>query len=334
MTDALIAFAFIAIGIVILLYGGDLLVRGATALARRLGVPALIVGLTIVAFGTSAPEMVVSAAAAIEGAPGLALGNIVGSNVANILLVLGVPALVAPLATQVTGVRSNATIALLLTGVFIWMGLDGGLTLNEGLALAVGIVLYIVYLAIVAQRGAADDPILSELTDVDHMEGLPKTPVLVTVFMLAGLVLLPLGAHLIVVGAVDIATRFGVDDAIIGLTIVAIGTSLPELATAMVAAMRKQAEMAIGNVIGSNIFNIAAVGGITGVSAALATGQPAPFDDTFIQFDFWVMAGAMGIITLLIFARRPVDRVMGAIFMLGYVAYLATLVISNPPTLG
>jgi cation:H+ antiporter len=334
MTDALIAFALVAIGIVILLYGGDLLVRGATALARRLGVPALIVGLTIVAFGTSAPEMVVSAAAAIEGAPGLALGNIVGSNIANILLVLGVPALVAPLATQVTGVRSNTTIALLLTAVFIWMGLDGVLTLQEGLALAVGILLYIIYLAIVAQRGAADDPILSELTDVDHMEGLPKTPVLVSVFMLAGLVLLPLGAHLIVTGAVDIASYFGISEAVVGLTVVAIGTSLPELATALVAAMRRQAEMAIGNVIGSNIFNICAVGGITGISAALATGAPAPFDPTFVRFDFWVMAGAMTAVTLLIFARRPVGRVLGAVFALGYVGYLATLVIINPPNLG
>jgi len=334
MTDALIAFALVAIGIVILLYGGDLLVRGATALARRLGVPALIVGLTIVAFGTSAPEMVVSAAAALEGAPGLALGNIVGSNIANILLVLGVPALVAPLATQVTGVRSNTAIALLLTGVFIWMGLDGALTLNEGVALAVGIVLYIIYLAVVAGRGAKDDPILAELTDVDHMEGLPKTPVLVGVFMLAGIVLLPLGAHLIVTGAVDLAGYFGIPEAVVGLTVVAIGTSLPELATAMVAALRRQAEMAIGNVIGSNIFNICAVGGITGISAALATGQPAPFDPTFVRFDFWVMAGAMAVVTLLIFARRPVGRALGAVFTLAYVGYLTTLVIANPPTLG
>ncbi len=332
MTDTLLAFGFVAIGIIVLLYGGDLLVRGATALARRVGIPALIVGLTIVAFGTSAPEMVVSAAAAIEGAPGLALGNIVGSNIANILLVLGVPALLAPLATQVSGVRTNATIALMLTGVFIWMGWDGVLTFNEGLGLAAAIIVYIVYLAF-ASRRAGDDPVLAELTDVDHMDGLPKAPAMVGVFLLAGLVLLPLGAHLIVTGAVDIATSFGVSEAVVGLTIVAIGTSLPELATALVAAMRKQVEMAIGNVIGSNIFNIAAVGGITGISAQLATGGPAPFDPTFMQFDFWIMSAAMVLITILIFARRPVGRLIGTVFALGYVGYLATLVALNPPTL-
>ena len=330
MTEALIAFALVAVGIVVLLYGGDLLVRGATSLARRIGIPALIVGLTIIAFGTSAPEMVVSAAAALEGAPGLAIGNIVGSNIANILLVLGVPALLAPLATQGVGVRTNATIALLLTGVFIVMGLDGVLTLNEGIALAVGIGLYILYLAVVASR-ASDDPMIAELTDVDHMDGLPRTPMMVGVFLLAGLILLPLGAR-IVTGAVDIAAYFHVPEAVIGLTILAIGTSLPELATALIAALRRQAEMAIGNVIGSNIFNICAVGGITGVSAALATGAPAPFDPTFMRFDFWVMAGAMAVLTLLVFARRPVGRVLGGVFALGYVGYLVTLMLTNPPS--
>ncbi len=328
MTDLLIALGFVAIGIVVLLYGGDLLVRGATALARRLGIPALIVGLTIVAFGTSAPEMVVSAAAAIEGAPGLAIGNIVGSNIANILLVLGIPALLAPLATKVAGVRVNASIALILTAVFIWMGLDGALNFNEGLGLAAAIVAYIVYLAI-ASRNAADDPVIAELTDVDHMEGLPKTGGLIGVFMVAGLVLLPLGAHLIVQGAVDIADMFGVPEAVVGLTVVAVGTSLPELATALVAAMRKQGAMAIGNVIGSNIFNIAAVGGITGISATLATGGPAPFDPTFMRFDFWVMAGAMLMITGLIFARRSLGRGLGVFFTLGYIGYLAALVLMN-----
>ena len=333
MTGALIAFALIAIGIVVLLYGGDLLVRGATSLARKVGIPALIVGLTIVAFGTSAPEMVVSAAAALEGAPGLAIGNIVGSNIANILLVLGVPALLAPLATRAAGVRSNATIALLLTGLFIWMGLDGQLTLNEGVALAVGIGLYILYLAMVASR-AGDDPVIAELTDIDHMDGLPKTPVMIGVFLLAGLVLLPVGARMIVAGAVDIAAFFQVPEAVVGLTVLAIGTSLPELATATVAAMRKQAEMAIGNVIGSNIFNICAVGGITGISAALATGAPAPFDPTFVRVDFWVMLGAMMVVTLLVFARKPVGRLLGGVFALGYVAYLAALVLANPPSIG
>ena len=333
MSEPVIMLVLIAAGIAVLLYGGDLLVRGATSLARKAGVPALIVGLTIVAFGTSAPEMVVSAAAAIEGAPGLAIGNIVGSNIANILLVLGLPAVLAPLATKAAGVKRNAVIALVLTGVFIWMGFDGGLSLGEGVALAVGIVAYITYLAIAA-RGAEDDPVIAELTDIDHMEGLPQTGVMIAVHTLAGLVLLPVGARLIVEGGVGVAEYFGVPEAVIGLTILAFGTSLPELATAMVAALRKQAEMAIGNVIGSNIFNICAVGGITGVAASAATGQAAPVDAEFIRFDFWVMAGAMAAAALIVFSERPLGRVLGLIFALGYGGYLLALVAMNTRLLG
>ena len=333
MPEPVIMLILIVAGIVVLLYGGDLLVRGATSLARKVGIPSLIVGLTIVAFGTSAPEMVVSAAAAIENAPGLAIGNIVGSNIANILLVLGVPAVLAPLATKATGVKRNAVIALGLTAVFIWMGFDGALTLNEGIALAVGIVAYIAYLA-VAARGAKDDPVIAELTDVDQMEGLPQTGVMIAVYTLAGLVLLPVGARLIVEGGVGVAEYFGVPESVIGLTILAFGTSLPELATALVAALRKQAEMAIGNVIGSNIFNICAVGGITGIAATAATGAPAPVDPEFIRFDFWVMAGAMAITAIVVFSERPVGRLLGLVFATGYVAYLLALVAMNTNVLG
>ena len=333
MPEPVILLALIGAGIAVLLYGGDLLVRGATALARRMGIPSLLVGLTIVAFGTSAPEMVVSAAAAIDNAPGLAIGNIVGSNIANILLVMGLPAIIAPLATKVTGVKRNAAIALALTGVFIWMGMDGALTFNEGVALAIGIVVYIAYLAISA-RTAKDDPVIAELTDVDHMEGLPKTAAMIAVYTLAGLVLLPVGARLIVDGGVGIAELFDVPEAVIGLTILAFGTSLPELATALVAALRRQADMAIGNVIGSNIFNICAVGGITGITATLATGQAAPVDPEFIRFDFWVMGAAMLLAAVLVFSERPIGRLVGAIFALGYCAYLAALVATNTSLLG
>jgi len=333
MPEPVIMLVLIVAGIAVLLYGGDLLVRGATSLARKAGVPALIVGLTIVAFGTSAPEIVGSAAAALENAPGLAIGNIVGSNIANILLVLGVPAVLAPMATKATGVKRNALIALALTAVFIWMGLDGALTLNEGVALAVGIVVYILYLAISA-RGAGDDPLIAELTDIDHMEGLPRTGVMIAVYTLAGLVLLPVGARLIVEGGVGVAEYFGVPEAVIGLTILAFGTSLPELATAMVAALRKQAEMAIGNVIGSNIFNICAVGGITGIAATAAPGQAAPVDPEFVRFDFWVMAGAMAVTALLVFSERELGRLLGAVFALAYVGYLLALVVMNTSLFG
>ncbi|MGJ3230976.1 MAG: calcium/sodium antiporter [Oceanicaulis sp.] len=324
MPETLLMLILVLAGVAVLLTGGEFLVRGATALARALGIPALIVGLTIVAFGTSAPEMVVSAAAAIREAPGLAIGNIVGSNIANILLVLGLPAVLAPMATQAPGVKRNAAIALVLTALFIFMGFDGALTLTEGWILAGLIVAYVVYLAIAA-RSAKDDPVIAELTDIDHMEGLPKSGLAIAGYTLLGLVLLPVGAELIVRGGVGIAELLGVPEAIIGLTILALGTSLPELATAMVAALRKQAEMAIGNVIGSNIFNICAVGGITGIAATAATGQPAPVDPEFIRLDFWVMAGAMIAASALVFARKPIGRLVGGAFFLTYCAYIAFL---------
>lgn len=209
MPEPVFFLVLIVAGIIVLLTGGELLVRGATSLARSMGVPALIVGLTIVAFGTSAPEMVVSAAAAIEGAPGLAIGNIVGSNIANILLVLGIPALLTPLVTNVPGIRRNAFIALALTAVFIWMGVDGELDWREASALGAAIVAYISFLAISA-RSAKDDPIIAEYADVDDMDGLPRSGLMIGGFTLAGLILLPSGAHLIVVGGVGIAEFYGV----------------------------------------------------------------------------------------------------------------------------
>ncbi|WBQ11876.1 calcium/sodium antiporter [Hyphomonadaceae bacterium BL14] len=326
MTENLLLILMVTIGIVLLLVGGDVLVRGATAMARKMGVPPLIVGLTVVAFGTSAPEMVVSVAAAIQGAPGLAYGIIVGSNIANILLVLGVAALFAPLVTRAPGVRTNTAIAVVLTAVFIALGLNGEFGLREGWVLIGAIILYVLWLAWSATRPkAADDPLLSEMTDVDNMDGLPRTALMITVFLIVGLVLLPLGAHFVVSNGSVFARQLGISEAVIGLTLLAVGTSLPELATAIVAAVRKQAAMAFGNIIGSNIFNIAAVGGLTAVSAHLA-GASVTVDAIFLRFDFWVMAAAMLAGAVFVFTQRPIGRVAGIVLSGGYAAYLAALV--------
>ncbi len=332
MPDILLFSLMVLGGIVVLLTGGDILVRGATALASKAGVPPLLVGLTIVAFGTSAPEMVVSAAAAVEGAPGLAIGNIVGSNIANVLLVLGLPALLAPIASSAKGVTRNAVIALGFTALFIGLCLDGALSLTDGAILAAGIVGYVGFLALTA-KAHQDDPLIAELTDIEHMDGLPKKAPMVALFLLGGLIMLPVGAQLIVDGGVGIAALFNVPDAVIGLTILAFGTSLPELATALVAALRKQADMAIGNVVGSNIFNICAVGGITGIAASIATGQPAPVADQFIQLDFWVMTAAALAILGFALLRRPIGWLSGLVMTLAYVGYLAVLVLKNPLTI-
>lgn len=330
MAEPLLLLVLVVAGIAVLLFGGEVLVKGATALARRLGVPALLVGLTIVAFGTSAPEMVVSVLAAIEGAPGLAIGNIVGSNIANILFVLGFPAIIAPIATQAPGVRRNVAIALAATVIFIVLVIDGALSLLDGAILAGLIVAYVVYLALGAMM-SRDDPALAELIEIDTDEGLPRTAVMTGAYVLLGLVLLPVGAQLIVEGASGIARAFGISEAVIGLTILAFGTSLPELATALMAAVRRQADMAIGNVVGSNIFNLFAVGGITGISAALATGSAAPIDAEFIRLDVWVMLASLVAAALLVFLRRPVSRPAGLVLAGAYVAYLAWLAVTNLP---
>ncbi len=332
MVELLPSILMMLVGIAALLFGGDILVRGATACARYLGVPPLLVGLTLVAFGTSAPEMVVGATAAIQNAPGLALGNIVGSNIANVLLVLGLPALFTPVVSDIRGVRRNTAIALTMTVGFVGLSLDGDLNFIDSMALAGGIIAYIGYLALSA-RSARDDPQIAELTDIEGMEGLPGSAPMTGLFLLGGLVILPVGARLIVDGGVGIARVFEIPEAVIGLTLLAFGTSLPELATTVIASLRRQTEMALGNIVGSNIFNICAVGAITGISAQWANGAHATVNPEFLRLDFQVMIGAMLAVVLFAFSRKPIGRRAGAIFTLSYIAYIIVLMMMNPLTL-
>jgi len=310
-------------GIVILLIGGDFLVRGGAALGQRWRLPPLFVGLTIIAFGTSAPELVVSIQSALSGAPGLALGNIVGSNTANFLLVLGLPALFGPILTTTPGVRRNALIALSAALILIHVSWDHVITLQESAILFGLIIAYIAMLGLLA-RSKSDDPSLTELTDIENMDGLPKSLPSLLLFLLIGLVALPVGAQMIVNGGTAAARDLDVDEAIIGLTALAFGTSLPELATVVMASMRKHAELAIGNVIGSNIFNVFAVGGATGLAAG-AMGHSLEVPETFFALDFWVMLAASVIITALVLFKRPIGRLIGAILFAGYVGYIAVL---------
>jgi cation:H+ antiporter len=312
-------------GIVILLVGGDFLVRGGAALARRWNLPPLLVGLTIIAFGTSAPELVVSIQSAINGAPGLALGNIVGSNTANFLLVLGLPALFGPIITTVPGVRRNALIALAAAGALIWVSWDRVITPTEGALLFAAIIGYVALLGMLAMgKNTADDPTIAELTDVDGMDGLPKTMSSVLIFLVLGLVALPGGAHMIVQGGIAAATDLGVDQSLIGLTALAFGTSLPELATVVMASMRRHAEMAIGNVIGSNIFNVFAVGGAAAMAGG-AVNVTLNVPEAFFALDFWVMLGSSVVIALVVLAKRPIGRVLGSLLFISYIGYIAYL---------
>jgi cation:H+ antiporter len=315
-------FAYAGLGLVLLLLAGDVLVKGAVNLSLRLGIPALIVSLTVVAFGTSAPELLVSIKAVLDGVPGLALGNVVGSNTANILLVLGVPALISGLHA---GSDTRRTYLFMIGGSILFIGLAfaGPLTWWHGLVLlaALGFVLLDAARAANDHRKATNGaaagapPPEAEIEEAD-----PDMPWWkIGLYLALGLVGLPLGADLLVDSSVAIARAFGVTETVIGLTLVAIGTSLPELATTVMAALRRHADVALGNVIGSNMFNLL---GIMGVTALV--GQ-VPVDAAFLSFDLWVMLAASLLLAPFVFLRWSMGRLVGLVSLALYVAYLVTL---------
>ncbi len=319
MTALIIPFLLFCAGVVLLLVAGDFLVRGSAAIAHKWGVPSLIVGLTIVAFGTSAPEMIVSVQAVLRGSGELAIGNVVGSNIANVLLVLGVPALIRFIPTNVAGVGRNSAVVIVASLVLIaLMFVHNPLLRWQGAILFAGIVLYLYWMFKLAKAGA-EDPALAEMAELAEMQGLPKSWLTMIGFTLFGVIGLAFGGDLIVDNATKIAKGFGVSEALIGLTIVAIGTSLPELATVLVASWRGQNEVAIGNVLGSNIFNIFAVMG----AAALA--GPVAVPTKFFVFDVWVMLAASVALTLYVFRRAPIGRKTGLLFLLAYIFYIAAI---------
>jgi len=312
------------LGIVILVVAGDYLVRGAAAFARKWGVSALIVGLTIVAFGTSAPELVVSIQAVLDGfdTSALALGNVVGSNITNVLMVLGFPALIMAIPTDTPGVTRNTVFATFITVVLIGLlfitGTGNGIARWQGGVLFAGIIIYLIWMFKLARSGSKD-PALREMAEVDEMDGLPRTAWVSAIFIIAGSIGLAVGGSLIVENASDIALELGISQAVIGLTLVAIGTSLPELATVVVAAYRGHTEVAIGNVVGSNIFNILAV-----LGAASLTG-PVKIAENMLQIDVWVMLAAILALLVLIIIGKPIGRKIGAVLSITYVVYIAVL---------
>ncbi|UUV07723.1 calcium/sodium antiporter [Ruegeria sp. YS9] len=312
------------LGLLILLLAGDALVRGAVNLSLRLGVPALIVSLTIVAFGTSAPELLIAISALKENAPGIALGNVVGSNTANILLVLGLPALLATLHTSECDSRRNYVFMLLATVLFIGLAFCGTFTFFSGLILlaALSLVLMTAFREAKAHRKACGEA----CADDDELEGLeeadPDMPYWkVSIYLILGLVGLPMGAHLLVDNATVIARTYGVSETVIGLTLIAVGTSLPELATTLMAALRRQADVALGNVIGSNMFNLLAIIGI-----ATWFGR-IPVDPEFLRFDLWVMLGASLLLVPFVFLKRDISRVWGLVLTFLYVLYVIVLLV-------
>jgi len=267
-------------GFILLVWGADRLVAGASATARNLGVAPLIIGLTIVAFGTSAPEMIVSAVAAYQGKPGLAVGNAIGSNITNIGLVLGLTAIIYPLRVESETLKREYPLLLLIMIVCFIMAIDLQFSRLEGVILIIGFFSLIGWMVHLGMRKEPEDPLAQEF----EAEIPSDMPMKVAVgWLLVGVIVLPLSSRFLVEGALSIARMLEVSETIIGLTIVALGTSLPELAAALTSALREEDDLAIGNVIGSNMFNILAVLGIAAII------EPVSFDETVLKQDIPVM---------------------------------------------
>ncbi|GAA0295987.1 calcium/sodium antiporter [Rhodovulum strictum] len=324
-----IQLLYAALGLALLVLAGDALVKGAVNLSLRLGVPALIVGLTIVAFGTSAPELLVSIQAVLRDSPGIALGNVVGSNIANVLLVLGLPALIMAIRTDECDTRRTYAMMLGATVFFIAIALTGTITWIHGIALllALSFVLADAFMtarnhrrangaAAAAAAAAVDNP--DEIEGADAGMGWPK----IVMFLVLGLIGLPLGADLLVDSSIEIARALNVSETVIGLTLVAIGTSLPELATTVMAALRRQADVALGNVIGSNMFNLLAIVGV----ASFFGNIPVPAE--MLRFDLWVMLAAALLMLPFVFRGWPLTRAWGIVFSVLFVVYIALVVLA------
>jgi len=305
-------------GFVLLFGGGELLVRGAVAVSRRFGLSPLLIGMTVVAWCTSAPELVVSLDAALKGSSAIALGNIVGSNIFNILGVLGVSALIAPIVVKPealyrdTGVMIGSALAL------IAVVLTGVIGRIPGLFLLLGVIAYVALSYRAELRASAAPSAELHLHEAEEIAG-PQHVWVGAAYFVAGLAALVVGSRLLITGATDIALQFGISEAIIGLTLVAVGTSLPELATSVVAAFRGHADVAVGNVVGSNIFNIL---GIIGVTSLV---RPIEVATRMAHVDVWVMLAASFALVPLLLLRGRIGRIAGAAMLAVYGAYLVLL---------
>ncbi|NBB81871.1 MAG: calcium/sodium antiporter [Alphaproteobacteria bacterium] len=312
------AILLLLAGLVMLGLGGDVLVRGAVGIARRFGLSPLLIGLTLVGFGTSMPELATSLQANLGGSPDVAIGNVVGSNIANILLILGIAAVIRPIACDRAAFRRDgpmlAASQLAMAGVIL-TGMVGRV---EGAVMLAALLAYTGF-CYVSERRAGDAGARMHAQEAE-LPALPHAPLWLSAAMaLGGIALTILGARLLVDGAIDLARAAGISEAVIGLTLVAVGTSLPELATAIVAALRRQGDVAFGNVIGSNIFNA------LGILGATALALPLPAAERILAFDLWVMLGVAALAILATMTGWRIDRREGLLFLAGYAAYLAVL---------
>jgi cation:H+ antiporter len=316
---------FLVAGLVLLVVGADALVKGASQLAVMVGLSPLIIGLTIVAYGTSAPEMAVSVMSSLAGQPDIAVGNVVGSNIFNVLFILGISALVVPLIVAQQLIRLDVPI-MIMVSVLAWVfGRDGLISQAEGILLFAGAITYTVFL--IFQSPKEQNPEVQE-EYAQYGKGSRKSfkSLISSLFYIAGgLALLIVGSRWLVDGAIAIARTIGISEVVIGLTIVAAGTSLPELATSVVASIRGERDIAVGNVVGSNIFNILAVMGLSGA----VSPQGLPVSPSILSFDLPVMIGVAIICLPIFFTGNLISRREGFVFIFYYIAYTIYLILDS-----
>jgi cation:H+ antiporter len=306
---------FLVLGVALLTVGGEALIRGSLAAARRLGVSPLLSGLVIVGFGTSAPELVVSVDAALNQQPDIAIGNVVGSNIGNILLILGTCALITPLAVKPMALRRDAVTVVAASILFIVLVGGSALGPVDAAILLISLVAYLIW-AYWSERLRTSPSAELHKAEAEELTALPKSVAWTVTILITGLLLLIAGSQVLLLGAVGIAEHFGVSEAVIGLTLVAVGTSLPEFSISVIAALRRHADVAVGNALGSNIFNLL---GILGVSALL---QPLPVHARILQFDQWVMLGSSVLLLVFLYTGRRLSRLEGGILLVGYGVYI------------
>ena len=305
----LLDIVFIVIGVAMVLYGADRLTEGASALARRMNIPEIIIGLTIVAAGTSAPELFVSLVSALKGTPDLAVGNVVGSNTMNAMLIMGCAAMVAPMSISPSTVKKDIPFSVGASVLLMLLALNRCLGRMDGIILLAGFAVFMTY-TLMQARHSKEEP---------ATENKQQSPWLSTSYVVLGLALLVVGSNLFVDSASNVALSLGISEGVVGLTVVAGGTSLPELATSVVAARKGQSAIAIGNVIGSNVFNILLILGLTATISPLAI-------EGITTVDMTMMLVSVVMVWLFSRTRYTVERWEGAVLVLGYLAYLSWLI--------
>jgi len=302
---------FIVIGVAMVLMGADRLTEGASALARRMNVPEIIIGLTIVATGTSAPELFVSMVSALNGTPDMAVGNVVGSNTMNAMLIVGCAAMVAPMTISRSTVKKDIPFSVMASVLLMLIALDSYLGRMDGIILLIGFAIFMTYTLMQAKSGQAEAVVESK----------KQNPWLSIFFVIAGLAMLVVGSNLFVDSASNVALSLGISEGVVGLTVVAGGTSLPELATSVVAARKGQSAIAIGNVIGSNVFNILLILGLTATISPLQIAG-------ITMLDMGVMLLSVALVWFFSYTKYTVERWEGALLVGGYLVYLGWLIYS------